>query len=32
MPIRLLRQMDDVETAALYAYLRTVPARPYGTR
>lgn len=32
MPIRLLRQMTDVETAALYAYLRTVPARPYGGR
>ena len=32
MPIRLLRHMDDVETAALYAYLRTVPARPYGNR
>ena len=32
MPIRLLRQMDDVETAALYAYLRTVPERPYGNR
>jgi mono/diheme cytochrome c family protein len=32
MPIRLLRQMTDVETAALYAYLRTVPARPYGNR
>lgn len=32
MPIRLLRQMDDVEIAALYAYLRTIPAREYGNR
>jgi mono/diheme cytochrome c family protein len=32
MPIRLLRQMDDVEVAAIYAYLRTVPPRPYGNR
>jgi hypothetical protein len=32
MPIRLLRQMDDVELAALHAYLQTVPPRPYGNR
>ena len=32
MPIRLLRQMSDVEIAAVYAYLRTVPAKPYGGR
>lgn len=32
MPIRLLRHMDDTELAALYAYLRTVPAREYGNR
>jgi len=32
MPIRLLRQMDEVELAALYAYLRTVPPREYGNR
>ena len=32
MPIRLLRHMDDVELTALYAYLRTVPAREYGNR
>jgi len=32
MPIRLLRHMDDVELAALYAYLRTVPPREYGNR
>ena len=32
MPIRLLKHMDDVEMAALYAYLRTVPPRAYGNR
>jgi mono/diheme cytochrome c family protein len=32
MPIRLLRHMDDVEVAALYAYLRTVQPREYGNR
>jgi mono/diheme cytochrome c family protein len=32
MPIKLLKHMDDVELAALYAYLRTVPAREYGNR
>ena len=32
MPIKLLRHMDDVELAALYAYLQSVPARPYGNR
>jgi mono/diheme cytochrome c family protein len=32
MPIRLLRQMDDVELAALYAYLQSVPPREYGNR
>jgi mono/diheme cytochrome c family protein len=32
MPIRLLRQMDDVEMAALYAYLRTVQPREFGNR
>src|SRR5687767_9362569 len=32
MPIKLLRHMDDVELAALYAYLRTVPPREYGNR
>jgi len=32
MPIRLLRQMDDVELAALHAYLQTVPPRAYGNR
>ena len=32
MPIRLLRQMDDVEMVALYAYLRTVQPREFGNR
>ena len=32
MPWRLTREMTDVELRALYAYLRTVPARPYGNR
>ena len=32
MPIKLLRHMDDVEVTALYAYLQSVPARPYGNR
>jgi mono/diheme cytochrome c family protein len=32
MPIRLLKKMDDVELAALYAYLGTVPAKAYGNR
>ena len=32
MPIRLLRQANDVEMAALYAYLRTVQPREFGNR
>ena len=32
MPIKVLKHMDDVELAAVYAYLRTVPAREYGNR
>jgi cytochrome c553 len=32
MPWRLTREMTDVELRALYAYLRALPARPYGTR
>jgi mono/diheme cytochrome c family protein len=32
MPIRLLRQMTDVEISALYTYLRTLPPREYGNR
>lgn len=32
MPIPVTRQFDDVELEAIYAYLRTVPPRPYGNR
>jgi mono/diheme cytochrome c family protein len=32
MPWRLTKQMTDVELRALYAYLRTVPPKPYGGR
>lgn len=32
MPWKVLGQMNDVELKALYAYLRTVPAREYGSR
>ena len=32
MPWRLTRAMTDVEIAALYSYLRTVPAKVYGNR
>lgn len=32
MPWRLTREMTDVELQALYAYLRTVPAKPFGQR
>ncbi|MES2523361.1 MAG: c-type cytochrome [Gemmatimonadota bacterium] len=32
MPWKLLREMTDTEISALYQYLKTVPARPYGTR
>jgi cytochrome c553 len=33
MPVeRVTRHMNDVELAALWAYLRTVPPRPYGGR
>jgi hypothetical protein len=32
MPIRLLRHMDDTELSALYAYLQSVPSKPYGNR
>ena len=32
MPYRLMKHMTDVELRALYAYLRTVPPRPYGQR
>jgi mono/diheme cytochrome c family protein len=32
MPWREFRGMNDAEIGALYAYLRTVPARPFGNR
>ena len=32
MPWRQFRMMSDTEIGALYAYLRTVPARPFGNR
>lgn len=32
MPYRAFKHMTDVELRALYAYLRTVPARPFGNR
>jgi mono/diheme cytochrome c family protein len=30
MPIRLTREMTDLETKAIYMYLRTVPPKPFG--
>jgi mono/diheme cytochrome c family protein len=30
MPIRLTREMTDLETKAIYTYLRTVPPKPFG--
>lgn len=32
MPWREFRGMSEAEIGALYAYLRTVPARPFGNR
>lgn len=32
MPWKLTREMTDTEISAIYQYLRTVPARAYGTR
>ena len=32
MPIAATRQMTDVEIVAVYKYLRTLPARPFGSR
>lgn len=32
MPVKVTRHMTDTELKALYAYLRTVPAKPYGVR
>lgn len=32
MPLKVSREMTDIELRALYRYLRTVPAKPYGGR
>ena len=32
MPYRLFKNMTDVELQAIYAYLQTVPPKPYGNR
>jgi mono/diheme cytochrome c family protein len=32
MPFESLRALNDVDAQALYAYLQTVPARPFGRR
>lgn len=32
MPYRLTSEMTDAEISAVYAYLRTVPAKPFGHR
>ena len=32
MPVKMTKHMTDTELKALYAYLRTVPAKPYGVR
>lgn len=32
MPFESLRQLSDVDAQAVYAYLKTVPARPFGQR
>ena len=32
MPIRLTREMTDLETKAIYMYLRTVPPKPFGAQ
>jgi hypothetical protein len=32
MPIAMLRAMNPTERAALWAYLRSLPARPFGGR
>lgn len=32
MPFESLRQLNDVDAQAVYAYLKTVPARPFGQR
>ena len=32
MPLATLKAMNEVERAALWAYLQTVPAKPFGER
>ena len=32
MPFESLREMNDIDVQALYAYLKTVPAKPFGQR
>jgi mono/diheme cytochrome c family protein len=32
MPVQMTKHMTDTELTALYAYLRTVPAKPFGQR
>ncbi|MGH6639454.1 MAG: c-type cytochrome, partial [Polaromonas sp.] len=32
MPFESLRELNDVDAQALYAYLKTVPAKPFGQR
>ena len=32
MPFESLRELNDVDARAVYAYLKTVPARPFGQR
>lgn len=32
MPFESLRELSDVDAQAVYAYLKTVPARPFGQR
>ena len=32
MPFDSLRELNDVDARAVYAYLKTVPARPFGQR
>ena len=32
MPIRISREFTDDETAALFAYFRSLPAKPWGNR
>jgi len=32
MPFESLREMNEIDVQALYAYLKTVPAKPFGQR